>query len=162
MWNGSYNRVFGGILKNLPVQRKIEKWFVPGDFLRFRQKRDYKSRRTKFKYSVFWGSLNKTGNCHTKPSQGSGTTDRRIPPSGKERVALASVRHGPASSDLVFNTQDPSSLAARLHLSFSVSATQNVGTPSGETQHLLRLRPPPRRSRGASTPRVIVAPRILL
>ena len=42
----------------------------------------------------------------TKPSQGSGTTDRRIPPSGKERVALASVRHGPASSDLVFNTQD--------------------------------------------------------
>ena len=45
--------------KNLPVQRKIEKSFVPGDFLRFRQKRDYKSRRTKFKYSVFWGSLNK-------------------------------------------------------------------------------------------------------
>jgi len=64
-FGGTYNRVFGGILKNLPVQRKIEKWFVPGDFLRFRQKRDYKSRRTKFKYSVFWGSLTESGNCHT-------------------------------------------------------------------------------------------------
>ena len=32
-FGGTYNRVFGGILKNLPVQRKIEKWFVPGDFL---------------------------------------------------------------------------------------------------------------------------------
>ena len=29
---GTYNRVFGGILKNLPVQRKIEKSFVPGFF----------------------------------------------------------------------------------------------------------------------------------
>ena len=44
--------VFGS---GVVVQRKIEISFVPGDFLRSRQKRDYKSRRTKFKYCVFWG-----------------------------------------------------------------------------------------------------------
>jgi hypothetical protein len=56
---------FLAILKNLPVQTIFRFFFVPGDFLRFRQKRDYKSRPTKFKFFVFLGTLNKTGNCHT-------------------------------------------------------------------------------------------------
>ena len=51
----TYNRVFGGILKNLPVQTIFRFLFVPGDFLRFRLKCDYKSRSTNFKFLVFFG-----------------------------------------------------------------------------------------------------------
>ena len=46
--------------KKTKVQTKIvykRFLFVPGDFLRFRQKRDYKSRPTNFKFLVFLGGL---------------------------------------------------------------------------------------------------------
>ena len=37
--------------------------FVPGDFLRFRQKRDYKSRPTNFKFLVFLGGSHSSVDC---------------------------------------------------------------------------------------------------
>ena len=37
------------------VCMRVHTWFVPGDFLRFRQKRDYKSRRTEVQVFRFLG-----------------------------------------------------------------------------------------------------------